>query len=353
MPATDLVIRRPEGLYCPPGDFYIDPLRAVRRAVITHAHADHARAGHGQVLTAQRGVKVLKARFPGLPLQGLAWGEKVQQDGVCISLHPAGHVLGAAQVRLEHAGQVWVVSGDYFLSARGDCNPTCEPFESVPCQVFVTESTFAMPLYRWPAQAQVLGQINAWWQANAAQGIPSVLQAYSFGKSQRLLAGVDAGIGPMFVHRSVQHMNQACAAAGMVLPATHLLHRDVPPRELGRALVLMPASADADWPSGAAAPMRAQASGWMQLAQQRASRGGQRGFVLSDHADWPGLLLAIQASGAARVIVHHGQTAALVRWLCEQGLDAHTFAAAMPPGPADKVVASTSPPWSNAGHEPE
>lgn len=330
MPVEDLVIQRPEGLYCPAGDFFIDPMRAVPRAVITHAHADHARAGHGAALAAQPGLGVLRARLGAQPMQGLAWGEAVDQGGVRVSLHPAGHVLGSAQVRLQHQGKVWVVSGDYFCSPWGDRNPTCEPFEPVPCDVFVTESTFASPLYRWRPQAEVLAQINQWWQANAADGVTSVVLAYSFGKAQRLLAGVDASIGPLLVHESVEHMNRACRAAGMRLPATPVLGPDTDPALLARSLVVMPPQAKACGPASAGPAATAFASGWMRVAKARTRRGSGRGFVLSDHSDWPGLLQAVAATGAERVVVHHGPTDTLVRWLQEQGLQAGTFAAARP-----------------------
>ena len=175
MSAADLVVLRPEGLYCPPGDFFIDPHRPVPRAVVTHAHADHARAGHGRVLATAVSEGVLRHRLgAGLPMQGVAYGEVVEHRGVRISLHPAGHVLGSAQVRLEHRGQVWVASGDYFHSGAGDGNLTCEPFEPVRCDCFITESTFGLPIYRWRAHADVMRDVNAWWAANAATGRSAV-----------------------------------------------------------------------------------------------------------------------------------------------------------------------------------
>lgn len=327
----DLLIRRPQGLYCPAGDFYIDPWRPVPRAVITHAHADHARAGHGHVLATAVSEGVLRHRLgAGLSLQGLAYGEVVLHHGVRLSLHPAGHVLGSAQVRLEHAGRVWVASGDYLLSAHDERNPTCEPFEPVPCHCFVSESTFGLPIYRWPAQAEVLAEINAWWRANAAAGRPSLLLAYSFGKAQRLLAGVDASIGPILVHGAVAPINDAYRAAGVALPATLTLG-DLPDRRalaerLKGALVLAPPAVHASaWARQLGDFSDAFASGWMQLRGARRRQGVDRGFVLSDHADWPGLQRAIAATGAERIIVTHGQEAVVVRWLQEQGLQAGSF----------------------------
>ena len=196
----DMVVVRREGLYCVPGQFYIDPWRPVERAVITHAHGDHARSGHRHYLTAEQGVNLLRARLGPVHVSGLAYGEPVAHNGVTISLHPAGHVLGSAQVRLEHQGEVWVVSGDYKVEA----DSTCAPFEPVRCDTFITESTFGLPIYRWQPQQEIHDDINAWWGANAAQGRASVLLCYSLGKAQRLLSGLDPAIGPIICHGAVQ-----------------------------------------------------------------------------------------------------------------------------------------------------
>jgi putative mRNA 3-end processing factor len=321
----DLVVARPEGLYCPPGDFYIDPWRPVARAVITHAHADHARRGHAAYLASAAGEGVLRARLGDITLQTLGYGQAVHLGGVRVSLHPAGHVLGSAQVRLEHAGRVWVVSGDYFVSGQGDTNPTCAPFEPVRCDCFITESTFGLPLYRWPRQAEVMAQINTWWQANAAAGRASLLLAYSFGKAQRLIAGVDSGLGPIVVHSAVQPLNTAYRASGVALPPTPLLD-ELPAADLRRALVVAPPAVHGSaWARRLGEVSDGFASGWMQLRGARRRQGVDRGFVLSDHADWPGLQNAITAAGAERVIVTHGFEAVMVRWLQQQGLQAGSF----------------------------
>jgi putative mRNA 3-end processing factor len=323
----DLVVQRPEGLYCPPGDFWIDPWRPVDRAVITHAHADHARRGHGHYLAAAPAEGVLRARLGEITLQPLAYGEAVEHRGVRISLHPAGHVLGSAQVRLEHGGQVWVASGDYFVSGAGDDNRTCAPFEPVRCDCFITESTFGLPIYRWRPQREVFADIDAWWRANAAAGRASVLMGYSFGKAQRILAGVDASIGPILVHGAVEPLNEAYRAAGVALPATQLATEVSDPADLRRSLVVAPpAVLGSAWSRRLGVHGDAFASGWMQLRGARRRQGVDRGFVLSDHADWPGLQRAIAASGASRVIVTHGYEAVMVRWLGEQGLQAGSFA---------------------------
>ena len=321
---SDLVVARPEGLYCPPGDFYIDPWRPVERAVITHAHGDHARRGHAHYLAHEDSAGVLRTRLGAdIDLQTLPYGEAIEHQGVRISLHPAGHVLGSAQVRIEHGGRVWVASGDYKLEADG----TCAPFEPVRCHTFITESTFGLPIYRWPAQAARWAEINAWWQANAAEGRPSVLFCYAFGKAQRILHGVDAGIGPLLVHGAVEPINAAYRAAGVALPPTRrATDAGLDVATLRSALVLAPPSAQGTpWMRRFPRHADAFASGWMRLRGTRRRRGVDRGFVLSDHADWPGLQSAIAATGASQVFVTHGSVAVMVRWLREQGLDAQSF----------------------------
>lgn len=323
----DLVIERPEGLYCPPGDFYIDPWRPVDRAVITHAHGDHARVGSGHYLASAPSEGVLRTRLGAdIDLQTLRFGETITHHGVKLSLHPAGHVLGSAQVRLEHGGRVWVASGDYFVSGPGDLNTTCDPFEPVRCDCFITESTFGLPVYRWCPQREVFDDIDAWWRANAEAGRASLLMGYAFGKAQRILAGVDPGIGPIVVHGALLALNRAYRAAGVALPPTLHLSEVTDKSILKRALVVAPPSVHGSaWARRFGDASDAFASGWMQLRGARRRRGVDRGFVLSDHADWPGLQRAIAATGAERVIVTHGYEAVMVRWLQEQGLQAGAF----------------------------
>ena len=326
----DLIVQRPEGLYCPPGDFYIDPWRPVDRAVITHAHADHARRGHGHYLAAAPGEGVLRSRLGDIRLQTAGYGERIDHFGVRVSLHPAGHVLGSAQVRLEHGGQVWVAAGDYFVSGAAadtrEDNASCAPFEPVRCDCFITESTFGLPIYRWAPQREIFAAINTWWQANAEAGRASLLLGYSFGKAQRILMGVDAGIGPIVVHGAVEPLNRAYRAAGVALPATQLISDVSDLSSLKRALVIAPPSVqNSVWARRFGDASDAFASGWMQLRGARRRRSVDRGFVLSDHADWPGLQRAIAATGAPRVIVTHGYEAVMVRWLREQGLEAGSF----------------------------
>lgn len=324
----DLIVQRPQGLYCPPGDFYIDPWRRVDRAVITHAHADHARTGHRHYLAAAPGAELLRARLgERIALQALDYGETVTHHGVRLSLHPAGHVLGSAQVRVEYRGRVWVASGDYRPTpAHGAPDRTCAPFEPVRCDTFITESTFGLPIYRWRPDHELFAELNRWWAHNAALGRASVVSCYSLGKAQRLLAGVDPSIGPIVCHGAAEPINAAYRAAGVDLPPTLASGGPHEPADLRRALVLCPGNAlSSPWMQRFGEFSEAFASGWMQIRGWRKRLGHQRGFVISDHADWPGLLSAIGATGAERVIVTHGSVPTLVRYLNEQGLRAEGF----------------------------
>jgi putative mRNA 3-end processing factor len=317
----DLVVARPEGLYCPAGDFHIDPWQPVGHALITHAHGDHLRPGHGRYLTAEAGLHVVASRVGDVDLQGLPYGEAITHRGVKISFHPAGHVLGSAQIRLEHDGRVWVISGDY----KTGPDATCAPFEPVRCDVFVTESTFGLPVFRWAPQQEVFDRMNAWWAGNAAAGRASIVYAYSFGKAQRVLSGLDASIGTIVVHGAVATMDEAYRRSGVGLPTTKSV-LDATPDELRRCLVVAPPSAQGSaWTKRFGDHGDAFASGWMLLRGARRRRNVDRGFILSDHADWPGLLEAIAATGAPRVIVTHGYVEPLVRFLAEQGLESDAF----------------------------
>ena len=308
------------GLYCPAGDFHVDPWRPVERAIVTHAHADHARRGSARYLAAREGVGVLRARMEeGASIRPVDLGEVVEVNGVRISLHPAGHILGSAQVRIEHRGEVWVVSGDY----KTEPDPTCAPFEPVPCHTFITESTFGLPIYRWPAQTEVFEEVNRWWRENAAAGRASLLLGYALGKAQRLLAGLDPDIGPIFAHGAVQRLTEAYREAGVALPETTYVGDVDRTQEWGGAMIIAPPSAfGSTWIRRFGELSAGFASGWMRIRGARRRRGVERGFVLSDHADWAGLNRAIRETGAERVLVTHGPTTAMVRWLRDQGYEA-------------------------------
>jgi putative mRNA 3-end processing factor len=320
----DLISQTERGLYCERGDFYIDPWEPVDRAVITHAHSDHARWGSRLYLTAIRGVDVLAQRVGSdATIQGVAFGERLELGGdVQVSLHPAGHVLGSAQVRVEHRGEIWVVSGDYKIQP----DITCDGFELLACNVFITESTFGLPIYRWQDQQHVFDQINQWWRENQAQGRTSIIYAYALGKAQRVLAGLDAGIGPIFVHGAVARFVPVYEAAGVPMPPVLRAEPELARQHKGKAMVIAPPSAaNTPWLRKFAEQSSALVSGWMQVRGNRRRSNVDRGFVLSDHADWPGLLETIHATGASTIGVTHGYTESLTRYLHERGTNARIY----------------------------
>ena len=310
--ATPLLTLTGRGLYCEAGGFYIDPHRAVDKALVTHGHADHATRGHGRYLAATPAVPVIRHRLGAIDIDGMAFGERRRIGAVDVAFHPAGHVPGSAQIRLEHRGQVWVVTGDYKTERDG----LCEDFAPVACHSFITECTFGLPVYRWRPQSEVMDNIRHWWAGNAAQGVASVIGAYSFGKAQRLLSALGGGDGPVLVHPVIAATNAVLRAQGLALPGAATLTPDTDRALLGQALVIAPPGAKTDDLLARVPHETAFASGWMQISRRS---GGQRGFVLSDHADWPGLQDAIAATGAERVYCTHGYDAVLARWLRENG----------------------------------
>jgi putative mRNA 3-end processing factor len=293
----------------------------VDRAVVTHAHGDHVAWGCRAYLTSAEGEAVLRSRLaPEAKVSGLRWGETASERGVQVSFHPAGHILGSAQIRLELGGEVWVVSGDY----KTDPDPTTTAFEPVRCHTFVTESTFGLPIYRWPPQQDVFREINDWWRANQTAGKASLLYGYALGKAQRLIAGLDPSIGPIYTHGAAERMTAVYRTAGVALPAT--VHAGAVDRrtDWSRGIIVAPPSADGSvWTRRFGPQSTAFASGWMLVRGTRRRRSLDRGFALSDHVDWPALMAAIEATGAARIWVTHGFTGPVVRWLRERGLDAH------------------------------
>ncbi|HTR14499.1 MAG TPA: ligase-associated DNA damage response exonuclease [Roseiarcus sp.] len=334
----DLIVPIDRGLYCPAGDFYIDPWRPVPRALITHAHGDHARFGSDLYVCHEASAPILRKRFGDVRIETAAYGETLNRNGVEISFHPAGHILGSAQIRLAYRGEVWVASGDYKLERDG----VSPPFELLRAHAFITESTFGLPIYRWRPQAEIFASINAWWRDNAAAGRASLLFAYALGKAQRVLANIDSGLGPIVCHGAVAAMNAIHREAGVALPPTRRAD-EIPKADLRRALVLAPPSASASpWAKRFGDYSDALASGWMQVRGNRRRRGLDRGFALSDHADWPGLLSAIEATGAPRVFATHGAAAPLARFLREEkGLDARVYATAY--GEEEETIEAAEP----------
>ncbi len=312
-----LLTNTERGLFCEAGNFYVDPWRPVNFAVITHAHSDHARGGSQNYLTAETGGNVLQARLgPQAKIETIPYGKTLFRNGVAVSLYPAGHILGSAQIRIEHRGEVWVVSGDYKTEHDG----ICRAFEPVRCHTFVTESTFALPIYYWRPQSEIFSEINDWWRENQSRERTSVLFSYALGKAQRLLTGVDASLGPIFAHGAVSKFISAYEKEGVRFPAIESAESEKIKTARGQALVIAPASADNSlWLRKFGDISTAFASGWMQIRGTRRRRSLDRGFVLSDHADWNGLLKSIVATGAEKIWATHGYTGPLVRWLRENG----------------------------------
>ena len=323
MPRSDLLTLTPRGLYCPSGDFHVDPWEPVDRAIVTHAHSDHARPGSRRYLTTPQGRVVLQRRMgEDAQVDTLPYGESLSLGDVQISLHPAGHLLVSAQVRVEHQGEVWVVSGDYKTAA----DPTCEPLEPLRCDVFISESTFGLPIYRWPEPQSVIDDIRAWWQANRDEGLVPILFTYALGKAQRVIASLGEGPGPILCHGAVEAVNACYRASGVHLPPTAVVQTSVGKKSWAGALVVAPPSAmGSPWLRKFGDVSTGFASGWMLVRGTRRRKAMDRGFVLSDHADWTGLRETIHATGAQRVLITHGATSAMSRYLREQGLDANVL----------------------------
>ena len=348
---ADLVVTTDRGLYCPRADAFIDPWAPVDRAIVTHAHSDHATPGCGAYLTSARGAGPLRARVgSGGSIEGLGWDEARRIGDVTVTLRPAGHLLGSAQVVLEAPGSArWVISGDY----KVDSDPTCEPFEAAACDVFLTESTFGLPIFRWPDQAEVFASINDWWRRNAAAGRTTILLAYALGKAQRVLAGLDPSIGPIGVHGAVQAMCEVYRAARIGLP--DVLHANADHARALRAggVIVAPSSAaGSPWIRRFVGPegvRTAMVSGWMRIRGRRRWQSLDRGFPLSDHADWDGLIGAVKATGASRIGVTHGYASQFARWLAEQGYE--TFV--VPARYRDEEAAERESAADGAGSAPE
>ena len=313
------------GLFCPAGGFHVDPWKPVERAVISHGHGDHARWGSQAYLSAAPGMPILRRRLgEGAAIEAVPFGERVRIGEVSVSFHPAGHILGSAQVRVERGGEVWVFSGDY----KRQPDATCESFEVVPCHTFITEATFALPIYRWDDTRQVAREILAWWDANREADRASVLFCYSLGKAQRILGELARLTDrQVFVHGAVEPLNECYRAAGIEMLPTRTVSETGRGQSFAGELVLAPPSAGGStWMRRFGAAGTGFASGWMRVRGTRRRRGFDRGFTLSDHADWPDLLRTVEETGAERVLTTHGYAEPLARFLRERGLSAGTLA---------------------------
>ena len=318
--SRDLLTNTPAGLFCEPGGFHVDPWLPVPLAVVTHAHGDHARPGSGRYICAAPGADLLRRRVGrDAEILSLPYGERFRLGNVGLSLHPAGHVLGSAQIRIEGGG-TWVVTGDF----KRQPDPTCAPFEPLTCDVLVSEATFALPVYCWPSPDLAIEQILEWWTANRDAGRASVLVCYALGKAQRLLALLAPHVRrPIFVHGTIAAFVDLYRAAGVSLAATTPVAETMKGRSFAGELVLAPEMAiGTTWMRRFGPHETGFASGWMRVRGNRRRRSFDRGFEISDHADWPGLLRTIHESRARRVLLTHGYGDPLARYLREQGLEA-------------------------------
>ena len=310
------------GLYCSAGDFYIDPWAPVDRAVITHAHGDHLRPGSRAYLATEPSRLLILHRLGSdAPVTGVAYGQTVDFNGVRLSLHPAGHILGSAQVRVEHRGEVWVASGDYKRAP----DPTCLPFEPVRCDTFITEATFALPVFRWDPPEVTVRDLCTWWDEMREAGRPAVLFGYALGKAERLLAEIARSTDrPVYVHGALTELIDIYRAAGVRLAETRRATEEARGKSFAGELIVAPLSArGSTWMRRFGDHSSAFASGWMRIRGARRRRAYDRGFALSDHADWNALVETIAETRAERVFVTHGYTDTLARFLTERGIDAH------------------------------
>ncbi len=307
------------GIFCSQAGVYIDPWKPVDKAIVTHGHSDHARPGNKYYLCHKDTAPVIKWRLGAEHTQKMNYLEPIYINGVEISLHPAGHIIGSSQVRVAYKGEVWVVSGDYKLENDG----LSTPFEPVKCDVFITESTFGLPVYKWRPQEEIFAEINSWWEQNKKNGLTSVLTGYSLGKAQRLLHQINRDIGPIYLHGAIYNINRVLIDSGVGISDMPRVLPEMKKEDFQHALIIAPPSAlNSPWMKKFYPYVTATASGWMSLRGTRRRRSVDRGFAISDHADWDGLNQAIKATGAQKIIITHGYRNTFARWLRENNYDA-------------------------------
>ncbi len=308
-----------KGLYCEKGQFYIDPWQPVNKAVITHAHSDHARPGSQSYLCHRDTLPLLKLRLGPYNYQIVDWNEKIYLNEVMVSLHPAGHIIGSSQIRVEYKGEVWVVSGDYKTEPDGISGV----FEPIPCHTFISESTFGLPIYNWKPQHEIYHDIQNWVRSNEVAGKTSVLIGYSLGKAQRVLQAIAEVTGNIYVHGAIWNVHETLLQAGFKLPAVQRITPETPKEAFKGSVVIAPPSADGSpWMRRFSPSSTGICSGWMQVRGNQRRRNADAGFALSDHADWQGLLQAVKATGAQKVYITHGFQSVFSRYLNEIGIDA-------------------------------
>lgn len=317
---TPLLAFNDYGIYCEAANVYLDPWHPVDKAIITHGHADHSRWGHKQYITHHSNVPIIKHRLGDITVSGRNYNETFIINNVKFSLHPAGHIIGSSQVRVEHRGEVWVFTGDYKLEDDGISGA----YESVKCHTFITECTFGLPAFKWTPQHKVFENINNWWLENKDEGKTSVLFGYSLGKAQRLLKYLEPSIGNIYTHGAIENMTEVIRPM-VDFPETIRITKETTKEEIKGAMVIAPPGAHGSpWIRKMVPYVTGSASGWMTFRGARRRRAIDKGFVLSDHCDWQELLTAIKGTGAEKIITTHGYTDVFSKYLREQGYDART-----------------------------
>ncbi|MFI2741295.1 ligase-associated DNA damage response exonuclease [Zhouia sp. PK063] len=319
---TPLLQFTEKGIYCEQANVYLDPWKNVDKALITHGHADHSRWGNKSYISHFDNIPIMKHRLGDINVSGVNYSESFTINNVKFSFHPAGHIPGSSQIRVEHKGEVWVFTGDYKLQHDG----ISVPFEPVKCHSFITECTFGLPAFKWRPQDEVFTDINEWWQQNKAEGKTSVLFGYSLGKAQRIIKHLDTSIGKIYTHAAVENLNEVLRQQ-ITLPETLRITKEIDKKEIAGNIIIAPPSAHGTvWLRKFAPFVTATASGWMAFRGARRRRAIDKGFVLSDHCDWQELLTAIKATGCEKVIATHGYADIFSRYLNTLGYDARTEA---------------------------
>lgn len=309
-----------KGLYCALGDFFIDPWEEVDTAIITHGHGDHARPGMKHYLCVRENEFILTKRIPEARITTYSYGEAFHMGEVDVSFHPAGHILGSSQIRIQYQDEIWVFTGDF----KREVDPTCLPFEVVPCDVFISEATFSIPVYRWPSFDHEINEIYSWWMKNKEEGNNSVLLCYALGKAQRIIAGLRKLTDEtIWVHGTIDEMNKSYAKSGLSWENVKKVPLESNEKFHGAFIMCPPSAQGSSWSKRLSPQKVAFASGWMRLRGNRRRKGYERGFVISDHADWPSLIKTVKDTGCSKVYFTHGQTDVIVKYLNEQGINAY------------------------------
>lgn len=316
MNATTLLTYTTKGLYCPIADVYIDPHKSVTRAIITHGHSDHAIMGHRYYLCTPMTGSIIKFRLGSfIQVQTIPFGESIYINQVRFSFHPAGHIPGSAQIRVEYKGEVWVVTGDY----KTEVDQVSGTFELIQCNTFITETTFALPIYQWKPQSIIIEEVLSWYQDNLVNGKTSVILAYALGKSQRIIEFIPKDI-PVYTHGTVDNTNDVIRAAGLNMRPSIKVSSRINKKDIQKGITIAPSSVlNTPWMRALQSPVTATASGWMTLNNNRKKQAADYGFALSDHVDWNALNEVVFACGAEKIWLTHGYTHDYSRWLESKG----------------------------------